>query len=259
MHGLPVPPMPILPAPQMMPMTGMGTPQAGFNWPTMPQPPDLPTSTSTTPSAQTSEEKELMEMIRTRQMELPPDMRLKVQNYTKKEGAKATKDLHTAVRLQGRARQDLEDALQARFNLIASWKAFLTDAIRTWQEYATLFQQQEKDVKDKIQAAQEQFNQANIQLEQSQMAAGKVKTIEIKDEDDEFVEGQANIMNASDKIHDSFKTLSSSLQQLQTQTEQIETEMQAAKRPRLAAPSAADKVMEASDEEGASSKAPPFT
>lgn len=200
-----------------------------------------------------------MEMIRTRQMELPPDMRLKVQNVAKKEGARATKDLHSAVRLQGRARQDLEDALQARFNLIASWKTFLTDAIRTWQEYAALFQQQEKEVQDKIQAAHEQFNQANTQLEQSQMAAGKVQTIEIKDEDEELAEGQANMLNASGKIHDSFKTLSSSLQQLQTQTEQIETEMKAAKRPRLTVPSAADHSMEAGEEGETHSKAPPFT
>ena len=261
MHGLPVPPMPALPTPQLMPAAygPNTTAPTGFNWPVMPQPPELPAPTSTTPSAQNPEEKELMEMIKTRQMELPPDLRMKVQNFTKKEGARATKDLHTAVRLQGRARQDLEDALQARFNLIATWKTFLSDAIHTWQEYATLFQQQEQDVQDKIKAAQDQFNQANIQLEQSQMAAGKVSTIEIKDEEDEFTEGQANILNASDKIHDSFKTLSTSLQQLQTQTEQIETEMKAAKRPRLATPSTADQVMKACEEGGDPPKAPPFT
>ena len=150
--------------------------------PPAPSPPELP-------AAQSQEEKELVEMIKTRQMELPPDTRLKVQNYAKKEGSRATKDLHTAVRLQGRARQDLEDALQARFNLIASWKTFLSDAIRTWQEYATLFQQQEKDAKDKSQVAQEHFNQANVQLEQSQLAAGKVKTIEIPDDAEDLAEG----------------------------------------------------------------------
>ena len=248
-----------MPQPQLAPVANMNSAQSGFNWPIMPQPPELPASTSTTSPAQNTEEKELMEMIRTRQMELPPDMRMKVQNYAKKEGARATKDLHTAVRQQGRARQDLEEALQARFNLIASWKAFLTDAIRTWQEYATLFQQQEKDVQDKIQAAQEQFTLANAQLEQSQMAAGKVKTIEIKDEDEELSEGQDNIKNASAKIHDSFKTLSTSLQQLQTQTEQIETEMQAAKRPRLNAPHDADQTMEAPEEGRNPPKGPPFT
>jgi predicted nucleic acid-binding Zn-ribbon protein len=184
---------------------------------------------------------------------------MKVQNFAKKEGARATKDLHTAVRLQGRARQDLEDALQARFNLIASWKTFLTDAIRTWQEYATLFQQQEKDVQDKIQEAQDQFNQANVQLEQSQTAAGKVKTIVIKDEDEEIAEGQASISSASDKIHDSFKTLSTSLLQPQAQTEQIETAMQAAKRPRLSIPSTVDQSMETTEEGQNPPKGPPFT
>ena len=130
---------------------------------------------------------------------------------------------------------------------------------RTWQEYATLFQQQETDVQTKIQEAQDQFNQANVQLDQSQTAAGKVKTIVIKDEDDEIAEGQATISSASDKIHDSFKTLSTSLLQLQAQTEQIETDMQAAKRPRLSMPSAGDQLMEPTEEGQAPQKGPPFT
>ena len=86
------------------------------------------------------------------------------------------------------------------------------------------------------------------QLEQSQTAAGKVKTIVIKDEDEEIAEGQASISSASDKIHDSFKTLSTSLLQLQAQTEQIETAMQAAKRPRLSIPSTVDQSMETTEE-----------
>ena len=85
------------------------------------------------------EQREFMEMVRARQMELPPDMRQKVQKLVKKEGAKATKDLHSAVRNLGVARSELEEALQARSNLIASWKTFLTDSIKTWQEYTALF------------------------------------------------------------------------------------------------------------------------
>jgi hypothetical protein len=65
-----------------------------------------------------SEQKDFMEMARARQMELPPDMRQKVQRITKKESVKATKDQHFAVRHLGHARAGLEEALQARFNLL---------------------------------------------------------------------------------------------------------------------------------------------
>lgn len=225
----------------------------------MPMPPELPGAASNSSYAQNQEERELVEMIKSRQMELPADMRQKVQTYAKKEGARATKDLHTAVRQQGRARQDLEDAFQARFNIVASWKAFLTDSIKTWQEYAELFQQQEKEVTERIQSAQESFNQANVQLDQSQLAAGKVKTIEIRDDDEEMADGQASVANASEKIMDSFRTLSTSLQTLQTQTEQIETEMKAAKRPRLDAATLPDQAMETPMEVPAKPAGPPFT
>ena len=70
------------------------------------------------------EQKELIDLMRARQMELPPDLRQKVQKIVKKEGARATKDLHSAVRNLGAARAELEEALQARSNLIASWKSF---------------------------------------------------------------------------------------------------------------------------------------
>jgi predicted nucleic acid-binding Zn-ribbon protein len=81
----------------------------------------------------------------------------------------------------------------------------------------------------------------------------------IKDEDEEIAEGQASISSASDKIHASFKTLSTSLLQLQAQTEQIETAMQAAKRPRLSIPSTVDQSMETTEEGQNPPKGPPFT
>ena len=198
-------------------------------------------------------------MMKNRQMELPADMRQKVQNHAKKQGARVTKDLHSAVAQQGRARQDLEDAMQARLNLVASWKTFLTGAIATWQEYAALFEQQQKDVHDKIQVAKEAFTQANQQLDESQSAAGKIKTIEVKDDEDEMVAGQASSENASAKITDSFKILSNSLQALQAQTEAIETEVvQTAKIPRIEPVEDSDDNMNGDNTSTGKAAGPPF-
>ena len=192
-------------------------------------------------------------------MELPADMRQKVQTHAKKQGARVTKDLHSAVAQQGRARQDLEDAMQARLNLVASWKTFLTGAIKTWQEYAALFEKQQKDVQERIQSAQEAFAQANQQLDESQTAAGKLKTIEVKDDEDEMVIGQASSETASAKITDSFKILSSSLQTLQAQTEAIETEVaKSTKRPRLEPVEDLDQNMEEGTNPTPKVAGPPF-
>ena len=65
--------------------------------------------------------------------------------------------------------------------------------------------------------------------------------------------------SASEKINDGFKTLSNSLQQLQSQTEQIETEMKAAKRPRVERPVQPDASMEDFAEPSNKSGEPPFT
>ena len=153
--------------------------------------------------------------------------------------------------------------MQARLNLVASWKTFLTSAISTWQEYATLFEQQQREVQEQIRLAQENFVSANAQMEQSQLAAGKIKTIEVKDDEEEMVLGQASSESASAQITNSFKSLSTSLQTLQAQTEAIQTDvMKNAKRPRLEEVEEPDQKMEDMEdvEHPASQKAgPPFT
>lgn len=194
--------------------------------------------------AMDSEHKEFMEMARARQMELPPDLRQKVQQLTKREGAQATKDLHSAVRHLGAARSELEEALQARSNLISSWKCFLTDAIRTWQDFTDLFQKQERDLQERIQQAQMHFNTAKEHAAQSQEEAGKITTIEIKDDEEELAGEQANNDNSSGKIHAGLVNLSTSLQQLREQADAIEVQEKAAKRARTVSPEQGDQNMD---------------
>ena len=90
------------------------------------------------------------------------------------------------MRNLGFARKDVEEALQARFNLISSWKSFLSGAVQTWQEYTALFQQQEQDLQERIQQAHIAFAAAKAQAEQSQVEAGKITPIEIKDDEEEL-------------------------------------------------------------------------
>lgn len=200
-----------------------------------------------------SEQMEFIEMARARQSELPADMRHQMQKMSKKEGAKATKDLHSAVKQLGIARSEVEEAIQARINLIASWKNFLSEAVKTWQDYTVLFQTQERGLQARIQEAQENFAQAKIQAAESQAVAGKL-TIEIKDEDEDLVEGQESTDLSSGKINEGLATLSASLQQMKEQADAIVVEENAAKRQRTADSRTGDQAMGDSE---ASAK-PPF-
>ena len=110
-----------------------------------------------TPEQQAREQKmqELMNYFKRRGPDLPQDVSQKVHELTKKDGAQAKKDWQTAAKALGEAKDALEAALQARTNLIASWNTFLTDAVRTWKEYETLFQTQEAEHQERIQAAKD--------------------------------------------------------------------------------------------------------
>ena len=171
-----------------------------------------------------------------------------MQKMSKKEGARATKDLHTAVKQLGIARAEVEEAIQARINLIASWKNFLTEAVKTWQDFTVLFQTRERGLQTRIQEAQENFAQAKVQAAESQAVAGKL-TIEIKDEDEDIVEGSESTDLSSGKIKEGLKTLSASLQQMKEQADAIVVEENAAKRQRTES-----RAMEDTDE----SSKPPF-
>ena len=126
--------------------------------------------------------------------------------------------------------------MQARSNLIASWKTFLTDSIKTWQEYTALFQSQERELQERIQKAQEDFGQAKTLAAQSQEEAGKIPTIEVKDDEEDLTGEQANVDHSSGQIHAGLMNLSASLQQLRDQADAIEIEETAAKRARTVSP-----------------------
>lgn len=168
----------------------------------------------------------------------------KVREIAKKDGAQANQDLESAAKALGYAKDELEAALQARTNLVASWKTFLTDAVATWKEYASLFQTQEKEHQERIQAAQEAFATAKTEVDETKAIVGAV--IEIKDEEDELDCPPNNV--TSEKITESMQFLTQSLQQFQEKAEEIHIEAQTSlKRPRLAPPERMDAAMGATD------------
>lgn len=243
----------------MMPMPSMPAmvmPNPNAAAPPMPSP-ATPPGPSMTPEQQERERKmqELMTYLKKRGPDLPKDVSQKVREIAKKDGAQANQDLESAAKALGHAKDELEAALQARTNLVASWKTFLTDAVSTWKEYASLFQTQEAEHQERIKAAQEAFALAKTEVDETKAVVGTV--IEIKDEEDEPNCPSNHV--TSEKITESMQFLTASLQQFQEKAEEIHVEAQASlKRPRLAPPERMDATMgatDARDGNGAPSKA----
>eukprot|EP00435_Cladocopium_sp_Y103_P071671 s296_g38.t1 len=163
------------PMQQMMPGQCMG--------PMVPMPMPVP---SLPQSSQDAAQKELIAFIRNRQADLPPDMQQKIATFSRREGAKLTKDLQTSAKQLGDARTELEEALAARAQHIGTWKLFLAEAVKNWTEYGNLFDQHERSLQARITQAKQQFQEARDWVEEAKVAAGQVSTKvhEITDEED---------------------------------------------------------------------------
>lgn len=183
------------------------------------QHPPMPAPTMT-PEQQAREQKmqELMAYLKRRGPDPAQDVSQKVHDFSKKDGAQAKKDLQTAAKALGEAKDTLEAALQARTNLISSWNTFLTDAVRTWQEYGHLFQSQETEHQERIQAAREVFTLAKQQVDEAKSAVGEA--IEVNDVDDEEDLAAPSNAATSEKITESMQFLTASLHQFQHSKEQ---------------------------------------
>eukprot|EP00435_Cladocopium_sp_Y103_P051572 s299_g16.t1 len=225
-------PMPSQPA--QMPQTA---PQMMPNAQAFPMMPMAMPAPSLPQSALDAQQKELIAYFRNRQGDLPPDMQQKMKDFTRKQGARITKDLQSAAKQLGDARTELEEALQARAQHIGTWKTFLGEAVKNWWSYANSFDQHERNLLARIAQAKEQFQEAKECLEESKIAAGTLTEQEKIQEisDDDVPPGDSDL--SANQIQEGIQTLTTSLQQLQKDADSIEVEQFASnKRPRVDTP-----------------------
>ena len=227
---------------QLMPAMPMMPPPAG---PAPPSPPAAAASSLSMPvptlprDATDAATMELVSYIQKRQADLPLDVQQKIQSTCKKQGARATKDLHSAVKLLDTARSEYEQALLARAQHIGTWKTFLAEAVKNWSEYGTMFADHEKALQQRIAAAKEQFKEAKLCLEESKTHAGKLQVQEISDEEELPMESETS----AQQIHASIQSLSTSLHQLSKEADSIKVEEHVSKRLRTDEPKATDVAM----------------
>eukprot|EP00435_Cladocopium_sp_Y103_P050507 s136_g15.t1 len=174
---LPMPPPPMTPQPSVVPpgaMPGMPT------MPAMPMP-AAPTAPAT-PAMTPEEVQELLQTLKTRQSELPSDIQQQVQKVAVKTRARLTRDHHSAVTLHSKAREELDNAILARTQLLSNWRSFISDAVRLWQGYASNFMEQEKNLQVRIATAKEGVQAAKEELARANRE-NDIKVQEISDEE----------------------------------------------------------------------------
>ena len=240
---LPPPETPWQPPPQ--PQAGQSAPPVlapNFSMPAMPKAPSLP---ATAPPAVDSD---LMTLLKQDVAELPPHIQKAVKETTMKEavqeGAKATRDLEVAAKQLGQARKDYERAILARSQLHSNWRHFLSDAVKLWQDYATQFTTQEKQLQEQVALTKEAFLQSKEVSAKAHDATGKVQEI---DSEEDIETNNKTTSTAAQKISETMNGLTRSLQNLQQQAAVLEAEeeLHQAKRPRTSSPKAPDVAMEA--------------
>jgi signal transduction histidine kinase len=164
---------------------------------------------------------------------LPPELQNMVNDAAIKEGQQQTKQLHAVVTAHGKARKELQQAQLARYNLHNAWRSFLSQAVTQWQGYSAQFMEQEKQMNERVIAAQTALDQAKENLATAKASAGieaKDDNMNVSDEEqDKDLTG-----TASHRIQEGLTSLQTNLEALQqSATQMLEDEQKALKRPRI--------------------------
>eukprot|EP00435_Cladocopium_sp_Y103_P071528 s39_g37.t1 len=227
----PMPQPMMTPAPQTMPVPTVTPmmPQSHGTMPPMQQPPLSMPPQPPEPDAQ------FWDYLKHRKSDLPPDVQ---QEITKREGARVSTDLFTAVQQMTDAREHYEQALLGRSQHLQAWKSFLAKAVTDWQNFAQQFIQHEQNLQQRIAITKEAFMRAKESVDLARKEAGEV--VDLTEEEDPLA-GTASTSSV-DKVTASIENLTTSLQQLHSEAAALEAEVPPlAKRARVESPVKEDK------------------
>lgn len=181
---------------------------------------------------QTAAMKQLLSSLKKDHDKLSPENQELVKNLTVKEEKDEEKELQSAAKSLGRARRDLQEAMEARTGLHQQWRKFLSMSVEQWKNFTTEFQQQEQASIQTIQLAKEALAQAKQNLDVSKEAFHSPK--QATEVHDLMSEEDTQEESGAQKLQEGLHNLSSSLQNLHKAAEDaIEEEQQRSKKARL--------------------------
>jgi len=238
--------MPMMPVAQQGAMTS-AVPTMPWGTPgQMMAPPVAPTGSMATSSVETSTghkpdgpaQQKLNRLLKERKKEednLSPHLQA-IAHEMQKQGEKNNiKNLSSAVKALGDAKQDLLEAENARAQLLSQWKSFLQQSVVKWREFTANFQASESAHQQGVQAAKLEVRRAQraFDLASKREQPGKEDTVDISDEEEDtevIEEAMEDPHNESvQRIHQGMTSIVTSLEELSSSADQLE---QRVKRPR---------------------------
>ena len=214
-------------------MTGLAAAEPPWATHSMPSQPAMPAQS--TGSAEDRQLKSLMTALRKHTDSLPQELQTLMNSVAQKENQNETKQLHSAVTAHGKAKKELQAAQMARYNLHASWRTFLTNAVNLWQGYSTQFQEQDQKMMERVSAATAALQEAKANLANTKTLAGVEQKEDLQPASDDEMDKDKDIAGqTSQRIQEGIQNLHNSLKQVQSSADQmVEEEQKAIKRPRL--------------------------
>eukprot|EP00435_Cladocopium_sp_Y103_P048910 s1337_g14.t1 len=181
--------------------------------------------------------KKLLASLKKDQDKLSPENQELVKSLSAKDAVKEQRDeekeLQQAVKSLSRARRDLAEAVEARSNLHAKWRLFLSLSATQWQNFTQEFQDQETSAQQKINEAKDAVALAKTTFEASRETVvfkEEKKEVEVQEiaTDDEAMDGPS-----AGHLQEGLQALTNSLKDLHRQAETAHAEEQASKKARL--------------------------
>ena len=151
-----------------------------------------------------------------------------------KQGEKSSiKNLSSAVRALGDAKQDLLEAENARAQMLTQWKQFIQQSLAKWREYTASFQASESAHQQGVQAARLVVRRAQKAFDAASKReqAGKDGALTISDSETETADDVMEDPHGDgvQRVQDGMNSIVASLEELSSSADQLE---QRIKRPR---------------------------
>ena len=185
----------------------------------------------------------LLKEMKKEEDKLPPHLQSLAHEIQRQGEKSSIKNLSSAVRALGDAKQDLLEAENARAQMLTQWKQFIQQTLAKWREYTSSFQASETAHQQSVLAARQVVKRAQKAFDAASKReqAGKDGTYTISDSDTEVVEETMDDPHGEGvhRVQEGMNSIVASLEELSSTADQLE---QWIKRPRTAEGDVGDNV-----------------
>ena len=165
---------------------------------------------------------------------VPQEVQEVAQSLSMPESLPEPQTLEEAFERVGTARKALDQAMLARYQMHNTWRTFLADSAKKWNEFALSFQKQELALSTQVQTAKTVHKTAIGHFEKMKTAnPGTDLTVETVSDEETMDADKDTKPDASKAIQETMHSMRDTFANLKTKADSLIEEEQASKKPRL--------------------------